>query len=536
MTKGGIRAVAPDLGEVQVLMRHDGGDTVTAQPPYPLPEGTRLAPHEVGGGYLYREDQLLLDTRARSDAAGRDPLQQVLAALADRQVRRQVVRDLVAVRKLVPDLPWPGARLPEPYAYRHEHGHDTEDRSWGYRLDELAERHPWLEPLLFRLRLLALRLLHGGAIPLTPQRIERLPHGIVKLILPATRLTRDLVPIVVARLSALEFLHGTAPPQVTPNHVLWGSGHGRPYAVGSPLPAAAPAGQPVEDGGPQERRVRIAVLDGPVAVDHPLFVRPDGTSRIEAESGPDHDAVEGDPRDLVFDGNLLKAYAGHGTFMAGVVVQQAPSAQLLAFRVLRDDGTVDDDELAAAVDRVPADVDIVLMCLGGYAHDNRAMPATAAALEAFRRRAAQTGVTPALVVAAAGNDSVDTELFPAAFADVVGVGAVDAGGAPLCFSNVGAWVDACADGGETTSAFLTVKGVVPEDMTPNCVGVANPGLVDFAGWASWRGTSVAAARFAGAVAAAAAAAGPVPEDSRAVAARLVFLARAGFVPRLGPRV
>jgi hypothetical protein len=490
----------------------DEGKTVTDRLPYPLPEGTRLAPHEIGGGYLYRQDELLLNNRIRRDGKDRSALQQVLEALADDGVRRQVATDIVIARRQTPDLPWPGSDYQEP-PY-------PPDDAAGYGAPAEPDRPDVGDDVDAVL----------GRLDLRPT-VTDLPNGLVKLTLPKTDLTDDLVPIVVARLDALEFTHGRTPPQVTPNHVLWGAGHGRPYAVAPPYPAEAPCPLPEADEAPV-RRVRIALLDGPVNPDHPLFLRSDGTRRVELF---DESAREVPPA----DDTVLPAYAGHGDFMAGVALTQAPEATVLAIRVLREDGTVDDDELALALGQVPDDVDIVLMCLGGYAHDNRAMPATGAALEKLRSRAPQV-----LFVAGAGNDSVDTELFPAAFADVLGIGAVNAEGEPTCFTNFGPWVDACADGSKTVSAFVSARRVTPADKTENCLGVHNPGTVDFCGWASWRGTSVSAARFAGKVAARMAdefAAGTAEGSlawppSREVAARMVFLATTGFVHGLGPRV
>ena len=88
------------------------------------------------------------------------------------------------------------------------------------------------------------------------------------------------------------------------------------------------------------------------------------------------------------------------------------------------------------------------------------------------------------VVASAGNDGVCTPQYPAAFPNVVAVGALGPDG-PAPFTNYGDWVDACAPGTDLVSSFFDgFNGARP------LVNTFDPD--NFTGWACWSGTSFAA--------------------------------------------
>jgi thermitase len=117
---------------------------------------------------------------------------------------------------------------------------------------------------------------------------------------------------------------------------------------------------------------------------------------------------------------------GHGTHVAGIAAATrnngiegagtAPKATLYAFKVLDSTGSGDDASVAAAirdaVDLTPCR--IISMSLGG--------PSGSQTLSSAVAYAESKG---AIVIAAAGNDGVTTASYPAAYAGVVGVGAVD---------------------------------------------------------------------------------------------------------------
>jgi len=283
------------------------------------------------------------------------------------------------------------------------------------------------------------------------------------------------------------------PPRVWPNHVVglqyhtnWGAGSlPRPH----PPLSALPTGDNLPGAG-----VRVGVLDSGIEdqawFDQHWFPAA-GRSRVDVEEQPGA-------------GNTLPYQCGHGTFCTGTVLQHAPGADVIVDRVDSTSGVLDDWQLhlrlAAMLD--PAnEIDVLNLSLGGYTADNRPLPCAcdvlAAALEA----------DPELVVvASAGNDGHDRPVWPAAMRGVVGVGAVAADGTRWSLSNFGEWVNAWSAGEDLPSTFLSW----PSGRPPR-TGILDPGPrptdaeehceVRFDGWASWTGTSFAAARVSGAIAA-----------------------------------
>ena len=139
------------------------------------------------------------------------------------------------------------------------------------------------------------------------------------------------------------------------------------------------------------------------------------------------------------------------------------------------------------------------LSLGGHTADNRPLPCScdvlAAALEA----------DPELVVvASAGNDGHDRPVWPAAMRGVVGVGAVAADGTRWSLSNFGEGVNAWSAGEDCPARSCPGRAGArrgPASWTPGRVRRTPRSEVRFDGWASWTGTSFAAARVSGAIAA-----------------------------------
>jgi subtilisin family serine protease len=124
-----------------------------------------------------------------------------------------------------------------------------------------------------------------------------------------------------------------------------------------------------------------------------------------------------------------------------------------------------------------------------------------------------------VIVACAGNAGSDRPFWPAALKRVIAVGSLDAEGDDRAdFSNYGWWVDACTLGDKVTSSFFNYT-----DHAPG-------GDEDFTGYASWSGTSFAAPRVAGAIAAKAASDG---SSAAAAAAALIDPNAAPSMPDLG---
>ena len=242
----------------------------------------------------------------------------------------------------------------------------------------------------------------------------------------------------------------------------------------------------ITTGGP----VTVAVVDTGVAYDHPDLASNMWTNTSEREDGTDQDG-DGFPDDihgtdfLGHDGDPGDD-DGHGTHVAGIIGARGDNSigvaglnwnvRIMALKFLDSFGDGNTADAAAAID---------------YAVDHGARvinaswsgPQFSRALYSAIQRAGAKGV---LVVAAAGNDGVDTDRrpeYPAAFdlPNVVSVAASDRGGRLLDFSNRG-----------TTSIDLAAPG----DDVDSTV----PFSVDGSGYAAFSGTSMAAPFVTGAAA------------------------------------
>ena len=164
-----------------------------------------------------------------------------------------------------------------------------------------------------------------------------------------------------------------------------------------------------------------------------------------------------DPLDRDRDG-YLDVEAGHGLFVAGLVRRMAPRARLVFLKALNSDGVGTELGVARAIRyAVARGVDIINLSLGFYTVRNRTPAGVEAAVAAAR--AAGTAV-----VAAAGNDGLDSPSFPASFPGVAAVGALAADRqGRAAFSNPGDWVEVYAPGENVQSSF--VRGRENSDLT-----------------------------------------------------------------------
>lgn len=188
----------------------------------------------------------------------------------------------------------------------------------------------------------------------------------------------------------------------------------------------------------QGEGVRVGVVDTGCDLTHPEFAaRIVAAQDFSGKGSPD-------------DGH------GHGTHVAGIVaaardgkgvVGCAPHAELVIAKVLADDGSGDDQQVAAGVRWcIQQGCDIVNMSLGGPTPDD--------SLHQAIIEAVQAGVT---VVCAAGNyggdPSQDTVAYPARWDEVIAVAAVDDHETRARFSSVGREVDVCGPGVEVISTY-----------------------------------------------------------------------------------
>lgn len=184
---------------------------------------------------------------------------------------------------------------------------------------------------------------------------------------------------------------------------------------------------------------------------------------------------------------------GHGTFITGLVLQQAPAAGVWVERALGSTGQALSSQVAdAAMTLARRGVQVLNLSLGCFADDPNAREVMQRLVDDLH------SVNPEMViVAAAGNlggpDEPETpaDFWPAALHDVVAVGAVESprstSWAP--WSNRGRWVDLAAPAAELVSTFVAGTLSSPDGEQ-----------LRYEGWARWSGTSFAAAVAAGAIA------------------------------------
>ncbi|WP_155856149.1 S8/S53 family peptidase [Cellulomonas sp. URHD0024] len=204
------------------------------------------------------------------------------------------------------------------------------------------------------------------------------------------------------------------------------------------------------------------------------------------------DEMNVDPLDNTPADGFLDFSAGHGTFVAGVVAQVAPTADIEVYRSLSTAGAGSEIEVACALIRSVRDgADVVNLSLGTQTQYDQPSLAVAAALEVVREIEVQRG-REVLIVAAAGNFGDTTPVWPAAFRRVVSVGSLTADARPSTFSSRGWWVDCSTVGEGILSTF--VEGEQSPDFT------ADPETFPESAFARWSGTSFAAPQVAGAIA------------------------------------
>jgi subtilisin family serine protease len=303
-------------------------------------------------------------------------------------------------------------------------------------------------------------------------------------------------------------------PRLSPHHLFIGEPtyHGGPGQDVAPTTAAGPELTLTQR---HERGVTVGVLDTGVRTEHPWlahfdvngvgsYFNEDQRARLDADSDDE-----------------LDRQSGHGTFVAGLILQQAPSASVRVCSVLDSHGVGDEASIVAGIRNLlnsGEEVDILNLSLGGYTRKN--MPPISFGRLFTEISSRGKGIA---VVAAAGNNSRSRPFWPAAFKRVIAVAALTRDGAEAApFTNRGWWVDACASGMDLKSTFVDWEGKVAR--------LAVGQRYDFPGWAVWGGTSFAAPLVAGTIAARAASDGI---DVTRAAFECVGAAGLEFKPDLG---
>ncbi|MDL0432132.1 S8 family peptidase [Marinobacter sp. TBZ242] len=215
-----------------------------------------------------------------------------------------------------------------------------------------------------------------------------------------------------------------------------------------------------------------------------------GDLDIDREDDGQRDTNPADPGD-----GKSRSSNFHGTHVAGIaaavdntigIVGMTPSALIYPVRVLGRDGVGSSADLIAALNWASGrgEIDVINLSLGGLGPSDALKSAIDAAWDSGNGQ---------LIVAAAGNQGTDEPTYPAAYANVIGVGAVDGSSERASYSNVGESVDVVAPGGDA-SRDANQDGVA--DVIVSTWGRDDSGAFE-PSYAGLQGTSMAAPHVAG---------------------------------------
>ncbi|MEJ2620526.1 MAG: S8 family serine peptidase [Candidatus Thiodiazotropha sp.] len=256
-----------------------------------------------------------------------------------------------------------------------------------------------------------------------------------------------------------------------------------------------------------DNSVIVSVIDTGVLLNHPdlsgqLVSGYDFIS--DAANANDGDGIDTNPDDA---GDELQSGASsfHGTHVSGTIAARTNNStgvagvawdvKIMPVRVLGKQGGYSSDiiegilysaGLSNASGTTPSQrADVINMSLGGGSADQASFDAVTAARNA--------GV---IVIAAAGNENTSQLSYPASYAGVVSVSAVDQSRTRAPYSNYGTEVDVAAPGGNTQA---DVDGDGRADGVLSTLGDDSQGTTSFT-YNFYQGTSMAAPHVAGVVA------------------------------------
>lgn len=211
----------------------------------------------------------------------------------------------------------------------------------------------------------------------------------------------------------------------------------------------------VHDGGNKGLGIKIGIIDSGINYTHPDL---DGVY----VGGYDFVQSDNDPMDVY----------GHGTHVAGTacaednnfgVVGVAPNCALYSLRVLNDDGVGAWSRVIAAMDwAVTNGLHVVNLSLGSSKN-----PGTAV------KTAFDNAETKGIVIAAAAGNSGNTAgkgsniIYPAKYASVIAVGAIDSADKRASFSSTGSELEIMAPGVAVLSTWN--DSTSPHNPQPICV-------------------------------------------------------------------
>tara|TARA_B110000908_G_scaffold67677_1_gene81750 strand:- start:3075 stop:4691 length:1617 start_codon:yes stop_codon:yes gene_type:complete len=141
---------------------------------------------------------------------------------------------------------------------------------------------------------------------------------------------------------------------------------------------------------------------------------------------------------------------GHGTAVASIISGDhvltpgiAPASDILSIRITDSEGASDSFTLAQGIlEAADAGSKIINISMGSYGNSSVVLEAVQYAQE-----------KGAVIVASSGNEGLDNMAYPAAYDGVISVGAVEANGEHLDFSNSGESLDVVAPGYQVNAAW-----------------------------------------------------------------------------------
>jgi subtilisin family serine protease len=190
-------------------------------------------------------------------------------------------------------------------------------------------------------------------------------------------------------------------------------------------------------------------------------------------------------------GELIKPYAGHGTFVAGVARCMARDASVFVSNAFKVAGSaLESDFVRDLTVALGYGVDIFNLSVTTRAKKILRLLGFEAWLDLLHQRCPD-----AVCVVAAGNDNSSEKFWPAAYPGMVSVGALAADWrSRASFSNHGPWVNVYAPGRDLVNAYAT--------GTYECKDAPYTGQRrEFYGMAKWSGTSFSTPLVAGLIAA-----------------------------------
>ncbi len=320
--------------------------------------------------------------------------------------------------------------------------------------------------------------------------------------------------------------------QVAPNHVLI------PSTNPSSNYHTCPGGPPEEPRGAvgtllsSEQSVSVVVIDSGYVDDGPVQVgsgivtieRGQWFTRLPGGAGSQYGWIQEPAESLYVTDRYgrLATLVGHANFVAGVIAQACPSAEITL--VNHNGGFI---ESVQADTPIPTEASVARSLWThrtaqvinvGFAFatlPNKPLVANTYGSSGppswtFELVLREINAKKTVLVAPAGNQNCPARQYPAAFRldpryrkNVIGVGSISPKRARSWFSNYGPWVACCTEGENVLSSFITQWGPGglgsggAEDAERNG---SRPSKIFNSGWARWSGTSFAAPKVAAAIA------------------------------------